>query len=279
MTKRLRLAATLALAISIAGCGSDGSEAAKADSKADDIAAGPEEVVGEVSSQETLTLTGRVLDETGAPVLSAMLVLCGQVEGLEVCLQQFATEDGTFQYDELLQGYTHLQVMPYAAIAETGLLYAGLSLVTDLPAPPATYDWGDIILPIIATTTTVVVATGGLYDFGPLSVELPPASASFPDLHPEGPVGVVRVAAGQLPDAFGGEAGYAFYPYDTRLSEPATVRIPVATLADVWDGVAPPQVHVNSTDLGGLYEVAALVDDADVVFEVTELTWIVLRFE
>ncbi len=290
MRRQIRYFLVLSLLLFGAGCGTDGGDLEEADLHADDLSAeadfldedlpqNPQEVVADGLATETLTLTGRVLDETGEPVTKAMLVLCGEVEGLAVCIQQFAEDDGTFQYTELLQGYTHLQVMPHLAAAQSGLLYAGISFITDLPAPPATYDWGDIVLPIVEQTVNLVVADGGLLELGALSLELAPASANFPDLNLEGPVGVVRAAADQIPEGFEGEAAYAFYPFDTRLNEASTVRIPVDSLTDVWDGEAPVQVFVNSTDLGGLYEVDAAIEEGDLVFDISELTWIVLAFD
>jgi hypothetical protein len=285
-----RVALVVGFALSLASCGGGGGGNGEADIESEDGAGEldffAEEMADESAdisvdgeASETLTLKGRVLDETGAPVAKAMAVLCGTVEELAVCIQRFAGDDGTFEYTDLLQGYTHLQVMPYAAAAQSGLLYAGISFVTEFPAPPGTYDWGDIVLPIIAETDELVVAEGGTFDLEGLSLELAPGSATFPDLTFAGPVGVVRAAAEQIPVEFGGDAAYAFYPYDTRLSEAATVQIPVDSLTGVWDGIAPVQVFVNSTDDGGLYAVDAVVDGEYLVFEISELTWIVLAFE
>jgi hypothetical protein len=280
----------LGFALSLASCGGGGGENGEADFEGEDLAGESDFLVEDIAEAaddisvegdvvETLTLIGRVLDETGAPVAKAMAVLCGTVEELAVCIQRFAADDGTFEYTELLQGYTHLQVMPYAAAAQSGLLYAGISFITDLPAPPAIYDWGDIVLPIITKTSELVVADGGTFDLGDLSLELMPGSASFPDLTLAGPLGVVRSEAEQIPPEFEGDVAYAFYPYDTRLSEPAIVHIPVDSLVDVWDGIAPSTVFVNSTDDGGLYAVDATLEEEHIVFEVKELTWIVISFE
>lgn len=236
-------------------------------------------MAAEVSETPTLTLLGRVLDDTGAPVFKAMMVLCGNVDGLEVCLQRFTEDDGTFRYDDLRQGYTHLQVMPYAATAESGTRYAGVSFTTALPTPPAIHEWGDVVLPVIAETATLVVVDGGLLSLGPMTLEVEPGSASFPGLEAEGPVGAVRVGSDLIPEQFEGSVGFAFYPFDTRLSTAAQVRIPLASLTDVWEGTGPVDVMVNSTDHGGLYAVPVVQEEAEIVFEITELTWIVLTFK
>ncbi len=271
MNRLITVMAAFTCLVGAAGCGMAG-----ADDAADfSDAAGSEDV----ARSATLTLIGRVLDDTGAPVARAMTVLCGNVEGVEVCLQRFSEDNGSFRYDDLLQGYTHLQVMPYAASADSGLLYAGASFVTDLPAPPAFHDWGDVVLPIISNPSVVLVADGGLLELDVLSLSLVPGSVSFPGLEAAGLVGVERLTGDQLPEQFEGTVGYAFYPYDTRLSTAAEVRIPLATLNDVWDGNGPVKVLVNSTDNGGLYAVQAQTEGAEIVFGVTELTWIVLAFE
>jgi hypothetical protein len=224
-----------------------------------------------------MTLKGRVLDDAGAPVVGVMLVLCGNVDGAEVCNQEHTQADGMFLYQDLLPGYTHLQVLPYAASADAGKLYAGVSLAVALPSAPAEVQWEDIVLPVIQHTQTLVVATGGVLELGPWQLEVAPGAAAFPDYQPSGPVGVASVARDHLPVQFAGLEAYAFTPYDTRLSQPARMTIPVTALSEAMaqdpDAVS---IWVNATDEGGLYEVPATVADGLLTFTLLELTWVVL---
>ncbi len=234
-------------------------------------------VADETAPPPAVTFHGRIVDSQGDPVPKTMLVLCGNVEGKEVCNQQFSADDGTFRYEGLLPGYTHLQVVPHAASLQTGISYGGASLVVDLPEPPATVDQGDIVLPRIEAFQPVIVADGGTVELAPLTLEFTPASISFPGLDAEGSIGLAAVA--DCTGLFGEEAAgtcYALHPWDTRLNPAAQVRFdPVA----VGTAAETLRVFVNSSDLGGLYEVETTDDGGQQTFPLSELTWIVLKPE
>ena len=228
------------------------------------------------------TLKGRIVDADGVPIAKAMLVLCGFVDGKEVCNQRKTEADGMFVYDDILPGYTHLQVLPYAASAESGILYSGLSLTLDLPAPPETEELGDLMLPAITSTTRLVVADGGDLELsGGLMLAIPGGATGFPGFEAESEVGAVRVPEGlvlfELPGGF--VAAYAFHPFDTRFTTPAIATINPSQLLDDQDREATIRAYVNEPDEGGLVEVPTTEAGEFLTAELPYLTWLVFCVE
>jgi len=235
----------------------------------------------EVVAGEGAFLSGRLVGSDGLPVPKAMLVLCGNLHGVEVCNQKFSTQDGSFEYENLEPGYSHLNIFPYMSAAATGKHYGGAALAVSTDCADATDSannppscevaLGDIPIPIAESTHHLVVADGTSFSQGPITVAIPPASLTFPDVSPEGPVGLVNIPLDCLPfpapAAF--HSAHAFHPFGAGLSVPALV-----TISDT-PSLCPngsPLVYTNPTSTGGLVE-SSLVDSA---LELPELTWLVL---
>ena len=127
-------------------------------------------------------LLGRVVDRDSDPVPSCMVVLCGVVEGNQVCNQTLTADDGSFAYHALRPGYTHMNLLPYLSPGLTAKLYGGLSAPLELPPPPAVEELPDIILPVVTETRDLEVSEGGLFAFGDWTLEIAPGSFSFPGL-------------------------------------------------------------------------------------------------
>jgi len=220
-------------------------------------------------------LSGRLLDEEGAPIPKVMLILCGNLDGVELCNQQFSGADGTFGFSGLSQGYNHLQVLPYPSFHETGKPYCGMVLPVELPALGDLLDLGDLGVPLAETTTPFVVATGGDVAFSRLSVHIQPDSLSFPGLEDEAQFGIARVAAEDAPfSPSGAIEAFSFHPFACGLTAPAAIRY-------TPDGIGPTHIILlsNSMDTGGLVPLDSHVDGASVVAEVSELTWVVVTVQ
>jgi len=222
-------------------------------------------------------LTGRLVDTGGDSVPEAMLVLCGFVDGKEVCNQGFTGPNGLFTYSGLKEGFSHLNIMPYGSTRETGKLYGGLSLEVSLSPAPETTDLGEIVVPVIVDTQTVVAADGGIFIFEQVTVEVPAGSLAFPDLSAEGDVGLVRVSPEFVPFEVDIVAAFAFHPFAAGFSEPATVRV---SMDQITQGKEPQpsavRLFTNSVAQGGLVELGSSDGDTEVVGQVGELTWLVV---
>jgi hypothetical protein len=226
----------------------------------------------------TGTLQGRIVDAAGSPIAKALLVLCGFVDGKEVCNQRKTEADGVFIYDDIVLGYTHLQVLPYAATADSGVLYAGLSLVLDLPPPPEAKDLGDFVLPAVEVTASLVVADGAELNLaGGLVLSVPAGATGFPGFEAENDVGAVRVPEALVPFELPGEfvAAYAFHPFDTRFTTPATATINRTLLLADKDREATIRAYANEPDEGGLVELPTTDAGEFLTTEISYLTWLV----
>jgi hypothetical protein len=217
------------------------------------------------------SLTGRLVDEGGAPVPGAMLVLCGQNEGIELCNQQFSDDDGFFEYTGLSKGFDHLQILPYPSFHETGKPYCGLVLPIDLPLPGEPLDIGELRIPLAESTAPLNVADGGEVTHGPLTVQIPPGSISFPGLEDEAPFGIAEVPSDQVPFSYPGiVAAFSFHPFACGLTQPASVRY-------TPDGISPADVLLltNSTITGALAPIESHVEEGALVAQSGELTWLI----
>jgi hypothetical protein len=227
--------------------------------------------------QPIVTFFGTLLDTDGAPIPAAMLILCGNVAGKEVCKQKFTDDNGDFRYELEGHGYTHLQFFTYTATLQTGKLYGGASIdVTFLPEPPAEYNLQTVILPLAETPFSVSVAEGATLNMGHLTLAISPDSLAFPDLGESGELALATAPLADLPfTANDPLAAWAFFPFDAGLSEPAELTFPVTAIEGFEPGASV--IYVNSADQGGLYEVDYGVSEETVTLQLDELTWLIVK--
>lgn len=251
-----------------------------ADSVSDTAADGlPSDSPGETTSG--FSLVGRIVDEDGAPIPKAMLVLCGNLDGVELCNQQLSQQDGTFRYEGLSLGFDHLQVLPYPSFHETGKPYCGMVLPVALPVPdrnrtPAgpgvELDLEDLEIPLAESTAPLSVTAGGDAACSSLSVHVQPDSLSFPGLEDEALFGIAQVPAALVPFSHPGiiEA-FSFHPFACGLTATATVRY-------TPQGTPPAGIVLlsNSMETGELVALDSHVENTEVVAQTAELTWIVV---
>jgi hypothetical protein len=246
---------------------------ASPDLSGEDIAA-EEMTEADVDLPEGAVVKGRVVDSEEDVIPIPFLVLCGFVEGKEVCNNLKGEEDGTFAYVGLKTGYSHLQIMAFQAEMVTGLPYAGANIVVDVANEDDVIDLGDIRIPIVTDLAELSSAAGGTIGFHGVEVEIAPDALLFPSGEDLGQVGIEDVPPGDTPFSSGGLfKAFAFYPFASFLFPEGTLRIDLAEVD--WDGDAPSSVTLlfNSMDDGGLTPHDFTFENGVITTPVTDLTW------
>ncbi len=232
---------------------------------------------GEIALQPAW-VKGRVIDDQGDPLTSAFLVLCGTVGGKYECNQGKADADGYFIYQGLMPGYTHLTVLAFATEAATGKRYAGANVVSEVETEDTKLDMGDIVIPVVEQTTTVVAADGAMIKVSGVELTMEAGSLTFPDAAPEGEMAIVDVPPEGMPFSPEGVLkAYALYPFSAML-------IPEGKIKFYLDEIDPElaakadqlKVLHNDMEHGGLIPIEHEVDGTVLTVFITDLTWVAL---
>lgn len=182
---------------------------------------------GEVATPSKCAYSGRVLDEGGAPIEKAVVVVCG--EDALLCVKANSKADGTF-------------TVGGAARAQLGVkVLGGKSGHTSLTLPqspcdrPET-DLGDIVLFTPAAGQVIEADLGGRVQAHPdLWLDLP-ADLSFPNYEEAVAVQAALIDLDKLHPALAVQleapvVAFAIVPYDTEVAAPVSfdAQLPVAS--------------------------------------------------
>lgn len=277
----LALAAILATGLT-ACSGKGGAESEDAGKLVGDMRGGTPETAEDLGSMTDDTaipdgavLKGRVVDSNEDPIPKPFMVLCGLVEGKDVCNNLKGDSDGTFTYVGLKTGYSHLQIITYQAEFLTGLPYSGANLIVDVASKDDVIDVGDIRIPLVTDLQELDSSKGGIIAQHGLELEVAEGGLLFPSGEDLGNVGIEDVPTGDTPfDLPGVYKAYAFYPFPGLLFPEATLRIKLSEIA--WADSAPTEATLlfNSMDDGDFTPLDFTVEDGVMTATLTELTWI-----
>jgi len=232
------------------------------------------------SAEHGGSVEGRVIDTEGEAVPDTFLVLCGTVDGKDTCTQGNGTADGTFEYTGLHPGYTHMQILTFAAEKKTGKRYGGANVLTPVETEETHLDLGDVKIPVVEQVTEIVVAAGGSISEGGLEVVLAPGALVFPDAGESGSAAVQPVGIDDVPFSYPGMlAAFAIYPFASMVIDGALVRIHLDETG--LTGHAPDDLIVlhNPMLSGGLEPLEHTVDGFVLEATIPDLTWVVLASE
>jgi|GEM_PF-3631539 len=277
MVSRSRLLSVLAILFGFVGCGAvdDGDPQGNADTsltadvaEADTAAVDPNEadatdqVVPDVAAPDTdgpandftsCTYLGRVVDEAGAPIEKATIVICG--EEAQFCVKGTSKADGTWK----VGGAKRLAMGIKVLGGVSG--HTSVTLPQEPCATPET-DLGDVVLFTPASGEVVTAVTGGPAQAHPdLRLDLP-ADLDFPNYEESTAVQAAEVDVSKMHRSLTAQitplAAFAIVPYDTEspLPVPFDVKLPVASttvgvyVLDYLTGIFLPLADVP-VDAGG----------------------------
>lgn len=195
-----------------------------------------DKVVPEVASPDTdgpsndftsCTYLGRVVDETGAPIEKATVVICG--EEAQYCVKGTSKADGTWK----VGGAKRLEMGIKVLGGISG--HTSVTLPQEPCLTPET-DLGDVVLFTPATGEIVTAEAGGPVQAHPdLQLELP-ADLDFPNYEESTAVQAAQIDVSKMHGSLAAQitplAAFAIVPYDTEspLPVPFDVRLPVASI-------------------------------------------------
>lgn len=246
-------------------------DAGRTPETADDLGLLPDDT----AVPEGAVVKGRVIDSEEDPIPTPFLVLCGYVEGKDVCNNLKGEEDGTFAYVGLKSGYSHLQIMAFQAEMVTGLSYSGANIVVDVGSKQDVIDLGDVRIPIVTSLQEMASSQGGTMAMHGLELDVTADALLFPSGEELGKVGIEDVPPGDTPFSSAGVyKTFAFYPFASFLYPEGTLRIKLSEIA--WAGAAPTEVTLlfNSMEDGGLSPIDFTVENGVMTTTLTDLTWI-----
>jgi hypothetical protein len=196
----------------------------------DDEVGASGEAVGnddDVAAPSKCAYTGRVLDEGGAPIEKAAVVVCG--EDALLCVKANTKADGTFTVGGAARAQLGVKVLG----ARSG--HTSLTLPQSPCDRPET-DLGDIVLSSPAAGQVIEAALGGGAQAHPdLWLDLP-ADLAFPNYEEAVAVQAALIDLDTLHPALAAQleapiAAFAIVPYDTEVATPVPfeAQLPVAS--------------------------------------------------
>ena len=219
---------------------------------------------------------GRIIDDEGDPLPKAFLVLCGTVAGKYECNSDKADNDGYFLYQGLLPGYSHLQVLAFASEAVTGKRYAGANLVTEVATAETQLDLGDVVIPVVKQSSTVVADDGAMIKVGGVELTMEAGSITFPDAGDVGEMAIVEVPPEETPFSSEGVLrAYALYPFSSMLIPEGKVKFYLEEIdPDLAAKAGELKVLFNDMDHGGFTVIEHEVNGTVLTAYLSDVTWV-----
>jgi hypothetical protein len=135
------------------------------------------------------TVTGRLVDDNGAPRGNVACQLCSKA----ICLTGRTAADGKVGFAPKMQGEYHFR--SFSDDPTTfGDVFFPVPIGPELTMPNFKRDLGDnLIAPAVGAGQNVTVANGGTFTFGTIVLEVPAGSLTLANLDPSGTLHAIPV--------------------------------------------------------------------------------------